>query len=75
LDSILEGLPQEYDFIVALVKSKVDSITIEEVEEITSLNSCSRTVSTKLWKEIIKFYFFTHISQNSFIPSAQVLDQ
>ena len=32
MDSILEGLPQEFDSVIALIKSRIPQITIEEAE-------------------------------------------
>ncbi|ESW10692.1 hypothetical protein PHAVU_009G230100 [Phaseolus vulgaris] len=35
LDSILARLPQEYDYVIALIDGKIDSTTTEEVEDLS----------------------------------------
>jgi len=49
LDSILEGLPREYDNVIALIDGKIDTTTIEEVEDL----SLAQELHQDQWADIL----------------------
>lgn len=49
LDSILEGFPREYDNVIALIDGKIDTTTIEEVEDL----SLAQELPLDQWADIL----------------------